>query len=41
MEDIKQYLLNKIRGEDLGVKPRRNVQLMRMIDTDGVDMLTS
>ena len=39
MEDIKQYLLNKIRGEDLGVKPRRNVQLMRMIDTDGVDML--
>ena len=39
MEDVKDYLLNKIRGEDLGVKPRRNLQLMRMIDTDGVDML--
>ena len=23
----------------MGVKPRRNLQLMRMIDTDGVDML--
>ena len=39
MEDIKDYLLTKIRGEDLGVKPRRNLQLMRMVDTDGVDML--
>src|SRR6056300_452135 len=39
MEDVKDYLLKKIRGEDLGVKPRRNLQLMRMIDTDGVDML--
>ena len=39
MEDVKDYLLNKIRGDDLGVKPRRNLQLMRMIDTDGVDML--
>jgi len=39
MEDVKDYLLTKIRGEDLGVKPRRNLQLMRMIDTDGVDML--
>jgi DNA-directed RNA polymerase len=39
MEDIRQYLLEKIRKEDLGVKPRRNIQLMRMIDTDGVDML--
>lgn len=39
MEDVKDYLLQKIRGEDLGVKPRRNLQLMRMIDTDGVDML--
>ena len=39
MQDIKEYLINKIRGDDLGVKPRRNLQLMRMIDTDGVDML--
>ena len=39
MQDIKDYLLNKIRGDNLGVKPRRNLQLMRMIDTDGVDML--
>ena len=39
MEDIKDYLLKKIRGDNLGVKPRRNLQLMRMIDTDGVDML--
>lgn len=39
MEDIKEYLLDKIRSDDLGVKPRRNLQLMRRIDTDGVDML--
>ena len=39
MQDIKEYLINKIRGDDLGVKPRRNLQLMRMVDTDGVDML--
>ena len=39
MEDVKDYLLTKIRSENLGVKPRRNLQLMRMIDTDGVDML--
>ena len=39
MQDIKQYLLTRIRSEDLGVKPRRNIQIMRMIDTDGVDML--
>ena len=39
MEDMKDYLLTKIRSENLGVKPRRNLQLMRMIDTDGVDML--
>ena len=39
MEDLKDYLLERIRSDDLGVKPRRNLQLMRMIDTDGVDML--
>ena len=39
MKDIKEYLLKKIRGNDLGIKPRRNLQLMRMIDSDGVDML--
>ena len=39
MQDIKTYLLERIRSEDIGVKPRRNLQLMRMIDTDGVDML--
>jgi len=39
MEDLKDYLLQRIRSDDLGVKPRRNLQLMRMIDTDGVDML--
>jgi hypothetical protein len=39
MQDIKTYLLEKIRSEDIGVKPRRNLQLMRMIDTDGVEML--
>ena len=39
MQDIKTYLLERIRSEDIGVKPRRNLQIMRMIDTDGVDML--
>jgi len=35
MQDIKTYLLERIRSEDIGVKPRRNLQLMRMIDTEG------
>ena len=39
MQDLKDYLLKRIRSDDLGVKPRRNLQLMRMIDSDGVDML--
>jgi len=39
MDDIREYLLERIRSDDIGVKPRRNLQLMRMIDTDGVDML--
>ena len=39
MQDIKEYLISKIRGNDLGVKPRRNLQLMRMIDNEGVEML--
>ena len=39
MEDIKNYLIDKIRSDNIGVRPRRNLQIMRMIDTDGVDML--
>lgn len=39
MEDIRNYLLERIRSDNIGVKPRRSLQLMRMIDTDGVDML--